>query len=175
MMIVTHEMSFARAICNRVFYMDQGGIHEDGTPDQIFDHPQRERTRQFIQKLKVLEIRIDSYHKDYLSINSEIDQYCQKSMIPSRMGYRIHLIFEELVQNILLPELPEPEILITVEYSQEKDLTEMTALYNGRHFDPADSNNELSYTLLKNIAQEIIYSAHEEGKFTNSIRFIVTE
>ena len=47
MMIVTHEMSFARAICNRVFYVDEGGIYEDGTPEQIFDHPEKELTRRF--------------------------------------------------------------------------------------------------------------------------------
>jgi len=41
MMIVTHEMNFARAISNRIFYMDEGGIYEEGTPEQIFDHPQR--------------------------------------------------------------------------------------------------------------------------------------
>lgn len=35
MMIVTHEMNFARAISNRIFYMDEGGIYEDGTPEQI--------------------------------------------------------------------------------------------------------------------------------------------
>ena len=42
MLIVTHEMNFARFICNRVFYMDEGGIYEDGTPEQIFEHPQKE-------------------------------------------------------------------------------------------------------------------------------------
>ena len=55
MMIVTHEMNFARSICNRVFYMDQGVIFEDGTPKQVFDHPLKEQTRRFIRKLKVLE------------------------------------------------------------------------------------------------------------------------
>ena len=39
MMIVTHEMNFARAISNRVFYMDEGGIYEDGTPEQILSIP----------------------------------------------------------------------------------------------------------------------------------------
>ena len=57
-MIVTHEMNFARAISNRIFYMDEGGIYEDGTPEQIFEHPQRENTRRFIEKLKVLELNI---------------------------------------------------------------------------------------------------------------------
>ena len=49
MMIVTHEMNFARAICNRVFYMDQGGIYEEGTPEQIFESPAKELTRRFIR------------------------------------------------------------------------------------------------------------------------------
>lgn len=52
MMIVTHEMKFAQEVSNRVFYMDDGGIYEDGTPEQIFEHPEKELTRRFIQKFK---------------------------------------------------------------------------------------------------------------------------
>ena len=44
MIIVTHEMNFARALCYRIFYTDEGGIYEDGTPDEIFDSPKREKT-----------------------------------------------------------------------------------------------------------------------------------
>ena len=40
MVVVTHEMGFAREVANRVFFMDGGGILEEGTPEQIFDHPQ---------------------------------------------------------------------------------------------------------------------------------------
>ena len=45
MMIVTHEMNFARNISTRVFYMDEKGIYEDGTPQQIFENPQRPKTK----------------------------------------------------------------------------------------------------------------------------------
>ena len=79
MMIVTHEMNFARAISNRVFFMDEGGIYEEGTPEQIFDHPQKERTRRFIQKLKVLEFDIDRTGFDFLRWGAEIDRYCQQN------------------------------------------------------------------------------------------------
>lgn len=48
MVIVTHEMSFAKAISNRVIFMADGYIVEEGTPEQIFDHPEQERTRQFL-------------------------------------------------------------------------------------------------------------------------------
>lgn len=49
MMIVTHEMSFAREVSNRIFYMDEGLIYEEGSPEQIFDHPRKEKTRRFIR------------------------------------------------------------------------------------------------------------------------------
>ena len=51
MVVVTHEMGFAREVANRVFFMDGGGILEEGTPEQIFDHPQKERTKAFLSKV----------------------------------------------------------------------------------------------------------------------------
>ena len=51
MIVVTHEMGFAREVANRVFFMDGGGILEEGTPEQIFDHPQEERTKTFLSKV----------------------------------------------------------------------------------------------------------------------------
>ena len=48
MLVVTHDMRLARDLATRVFFMDQGGIYEDGTPEQIFTNPQKERTRQFV-------------------------------------------------------------------------------------------------------------------------------
>ena len=51
MVVVTHEMGFAREGANRVFFMDGGGILEEGTPEQIFDHPQEERTKTFLSKV----------------------------------------------------------------------------------------------------------------------------
>ena len=51
MVVVTHELGFAREVANRVFFMDGGGILEEGTPEQIFDHPQEERTKTFLSKV----------------------------------------------------------------------------------------------------------------------------
>ena len=49
MVIVTHEMSFARAVSNRVVFMDGGYIVEEGTPEEVFGNPKQERTKQFLQ------------------------------------------------------------------------------------------------------------------------------
>ncbi|MCI8285533.1 MAG: amino acid ABC transporter ATP-binding protein [Firmicutes bacterium] len=51
MVIVTHEMGFAREAADRVFFMDQGYVMEQGTPDQIFNNPQNERTKSFLSKV----------------------------------------------------------------------------------------------------------------------------
>lgn len=50
MLIVTHEMAFAREVAHRVVFMEQGVIAEEGPPEQIFINPQQERTRQFLQR-----------------------------------------------------------------------------------------------------------------------------
>ena len=51
MVIVTHEMGFAREVADRVFFMDQGYIMEEGSPEQIFNNPKNERTKNFLSKV----------------------------------------------------------------------------------------------------------------------------
>ena len=48
MVIVTHEMGFAREVADRILFMDGGVIAEEGTPEEVFDHPKNERTKQFL-------------------------------------------------------------------------------------------------------------------------------
>ncbi|MGN0527161.1 MAG: amino acid ABC transporter ATP-binding protein [Acutalibacteraceae bacterium] len=52
MVIVTHEMSFAKAVSTKVIFMDDGVIAEEGTPEEVFDNPKSERTRAFISKFE---------------------------------------------------------------------------------------------------------------------------
>ena len=51
MVIVTHEMGFAKEVGDRVFFIDQGIILEEGTPDEIFNHPKNQRTQDFLSKV----------------------------------------------------------------------------------------------------------------------------
>ena len=51
MVVVTHEMGFAREVGTRILFMDEGKILESGTPQQIFDNPQNERTKSFLSKV----------------------------------------------------------------------------------------------------------------------------
>jgi polar amino acid transport system ATP-binding protein len=51
MIVVTHEMSFAREVASRVLFMDGGYVQEEGTPEEIFTNPQNERTKAFLSKI----------------------------------------------------------------------------------------------------------------------------
>lgn len=56
MVVVTHEMGFAREVADRVVFMDGGIILEEGTPEQVFEHPENDRTREFFNSI----LRLDS-------------------------------------------------------------------------------------------------------------------
>lgn len=51
MLVVTHEMSFAKDVASKVIFMDEGVIVEEGTPDEIFTNPKEERTKQFLRRI----------------------------------------------------------------------------------------------------------------------------
>jgi ABC-type polar amino acid transport system ATPase subunit len=55
MMIVTHEMTFARHSSDRVLFFDQGSVIEDGAPEQIFSRPACERTREFLGSVRGMD------------------------------------------------------------------------------------------------------------------------
>ena len=170
MIIVTHEMKFAREICNRVFYMDQGGIYEDGTPEQIFDDPKKERTRQFIRHLKVLEYSINSQDFDFIGFNTQIEEFGRKHRISQRKIYNIQAYIEEMCVQIVLPQLKSPfEILVTIEYSEEKDDADVVIRYSGTAFDPTKTNNDLSFLLAKKATESIVYSFDGERKLPNRV------
>ncbi len=54
MVVVTHEMAFAKDVASKVIFLDQGVIAEEGTPDEIFNHPKVKRTQDFLSRFNVL-------------------------------------------------------------------------------------------------------------------------
>ena len=170
MVIVTHEMKFAREICNRVFYMDQGGVYEDGTPEQIFDNPQKERTRQFINQIKVLEYPITSKSFDFIGLNTQIEEFGRKHRISQRGIYNIQAYIEEMCVQIILPQLKDHfEMLVTIEYSEENDDADVMIRYDGDSFDPTQTDNDLSLLLAKKATAEIVYQYDPEQSLSNLV------
>lgn len=174
MIIVTHEMKFAREICNRVFYMDEGGIYEDGPPEQIFDNPKKERTRQFIRHLKVLEYTIRSKGFDFIGLNTQIEEFGRKHRISQRTILRIQSYIEEMCVQILLPQMEDGfEMQITVEYSEEQDRAEILIRYGGEERDPMKTDNDLSLLLAKNAAEQIQHGYDPDQPLGNRVHALI--
>ncbi len=97
MLVVTHEMNFARDVSNRIFYMDKGYIWEDGTPEQIFEHPKTNEARVFINRIRGLHFDIESKDYDLYKFNSMIEQFGAKYFFSEeRITSLLHVVEETL-------------------------------------------------------------------------------
>ena len=168
LLIVTHEMKFARAICNRVFYLDEGGIYEDGTPQQVFDAPKGEKTRRFVRGLRVLELNIESRDYDFLGMAGEIVRYCNRNQIPPRLANRIQLTFEEAAQ-LLVPALELPRLRAVCEYSEQAESAEWTIQYAGPRLDATRAKDDLAQSVLKGMTEAEDYAYDEAQPLPNRL------
>lgn len=118
MLIVTHEMNFAKEVANRVFYLDQGLLYEEGTPDQIFNNPQKDRTRQFIQKLKVANVHVDLDALDLPSVMAVINDFCVKNAIVRKGSLTAQLVAEEFLL-VVQKHMKKRELDLQIEYASK--------------------------------------------------------
>ncbi len=133
MLVVTHEMRFARNVSNRIFFMNQGIIYEEGRPEQIFEHPMRDKTRQFINHLQVFETRMTAKDCDFLALITWLEQFAFGHMISRKLVNRMLTLTEELCYDTILPTLKNDEgIDISFEYSDRgSGSVDMTISYPG--------------------------------------------
>ncbi len=159
MMIVTHEMSFAREVSNRVFFMDEGVIYEEGTPEEIFEAPKKDKTRQFIRRLKVFETSFRKKSFDSPGQFSGIEQFGIRQMINRRLINSMLTVAEELCMQIILPTLGrEDELHLLFEYSDTgRGSVDMEVSYPGRDVNPLEEGDPLSVTLIRKVCGALDY------------------
>lgn len=137
MMIVTHEMKFARDVSTRIFYMDQGTIYEEGSPEQIFDAPKRELTKIFVKRLKLFEREITSRQFDFIEMNTAIEEFGRRQLIAQRDIVGMQIIFEELCVQTLLPYMEETfSVVFSAAVSELDGHCSVAVTYGGDSFDP---------------------------------------
>ncbi len=162
MMIVTHEMDFAKKISNRVLFMYDGYVYEEGTPKQIFEHPQKEMTRKFIQRLTTLTYKIDSPDFDMEHVSDELQSYGEKLLIEAERLSKLTLALEEICINNIATYSDHPDILVLIEYSEKLDVLTTLIRYNGERFDCSESASILFQNLLQEPTTEVKYNDNKE-------------
>jgi polar amino acid transport system ATP-binding protein len=171
MLIVTHEMAFAKDVSNRVFYMDERSVYESGTPEEIFENPQKEKTRAFVSRLKTLELEIHSAKFDLLEQVSQIELFCNKYSIDRRTIHKSQMVFEEISMYLLqncFDQNETPSILINVGYLEREKAVEIVISYDGKlrnlfaeSDDEAADDDELGLMMIRRMTKSVEYTVKD--------------
>lgn len=172
MMIVTHEMRFAKSVANRVLFLNNGEVYEDGTPEQIFEHPQREFTRKFIFRIK--EENIDLTPKTYSLPDciAQLSSFISRNCISTKSASRMYSIFEEMVAINLIPHLQDDDnINVHFEYSEIDNSIKMDVKYTGKTINVEELMDSISKSIIQHYTISIKHEklTGEDG-FTNMIK-----
>ncbi len=167
MVIVTHEMEFARNISHRIFYMDEGIIYEEGTPETIFGNPQREKTRAFIHRIRSLRYHISSSDFDLYALNGEMEAFCEKHMIPKKTSDYV----VQVVEESLILQKDYENIDLSLSYGEKDGEVELLIESSGMPFNPLDEDaleDVIGLNIIRSRCKSLKYS-YEQGRNTLSL------
>ena len=178
MLVVTHEMRFARDASTRVFYMDRGELWEAGPPEQIFDHPKREETYEFIFRVRSWEWEIRDLDYDYAAMEASLRTFCSRQFLGRRITNECQLVMEELSSHVLVPAArslgmsdPQVRYRISVEEGGQKANVDVRFEELVR----AGFDASAAFAGSDNITLDLLRSAtseHEESQ-SGSARFVI--
>lgn len=178
MLLVTHDMNFARNVSNRVFYMDEGGVYEDGTPEQVFGNPQREKTRRFIRRISSLTLNIVDGEFDYPKTISDIENFAARQGLDVRMGHKLQMIFEELCA-IYFPKRAGESFCASVvfEYNKENEAVILSIDHNAGEVSQEEMLSDLSFVIVRRLVSELNQTVVEDesGAQKHRMTLIVRE
>ena len=152
MLIVTHEMKFARDVSTRIFFMNEGIIYEDGTPEQIFDNPERSATKAFVQRIhkQVFEVNTDSPDFDPFEMGTEMSRFCMKYGIP-QYGESASVVLREMLRYHLADY---KDITVRLSYGEIKDVAALDFMIKDLDHSPLTPGMDLNR--VKEYSKDII-------------------
>jgi polar amino acid transport system ATP-binding protein len=162
MVIVTHEMELARNIPDRVFYLDDGIIYEEGTPQQIFEYPQKEKTRAFINRIRSFTYHITSREYDLYAMNAEFETFCDKHMLSARSCNYIISLAEEVLA--LQPDFSD--INLSLNYTEKDGSLLFICESSGEKtnvLEDGKQEDDIGIILIKSRCESVDYK-YEHGK-----------
>lgn len=161
MLIVTHEMNFAREVAERVLFFADGGIYEQGTPAEIFDAPKREKTVSFIHKIKYFSYEITQRNFDLMQLQGGIQNFGEKYGLDQKRTYRLQMCCEELIYELLDRCYPNQEAVsmsLSISHAELDGTTQIDVECGGARYNPFEQNEDsLGVMILKNTSRQLDY------------------
>ena len=161
MLIVTHEMKFARDVSTRIFFMSEGVIHEDGTPQQIFENPRRSATKAFVQRIRKELFEVDGPDFDVPGMETSIRQFCIKYNIAQHTETALE-ICRLMMDDIMASYRP---MTVRITYSELSAVAALDFMVEGLETSPlqAADVNPASMEQLRGLCKSIIEEPTTRG------------
>lgn len=145
MLIVTHEMNFAKEVANRVLFFADGGIYEQGTPAEIFDAPKKEKTVAFIHKIKYFTYEIARKDFDLMQLQGGIQNFGEKYGLDQNRTYRLQICCEELIYELLAhcyPSGDAVDVKLSVSHAESDGATRIALSCGGAGYNPFEQDED---------------------------------
>ena len=123
MCIVSHEMQFVRDVSTRILFLYDGVVYEEGTPEQIFDNPQKPVTRAFINRIRTFEAKLENRRFDLYGLFGKIHTFCAKYGVVGATLDKVQHVTEEMLCGIMPFNGP---VVLTMEYSEKTSVLSLT-------------------------------------------------
>ena len=145
--IVTHEMRFARNIASNILFLAEGGVYEEGSPDQIFDNPQKDLTRRFIYRSRMYEEALNKTDIDIYELCSRIRQYAIAYGLTRKQSKGIEYFCEELIYPLIMFN----NAVLRIIADENRNEYSITAEFKGLNKDPLSLEciDELGLSIVK--------------------------
>ena len=145
--IVTHEMRFARNIASNILFLAEGGVYEEGSPDQIFDNPQKDLTRRFIYRSRMYEEALNKTNIDIYELCSRIRQYAIAYGLTRKQSKGIEYFCEELIYPLIMFN----NAVLRIIADENRNEYSITAEFKGLNKDPLSLEciDELGLSIVK--------------------------
>ena len=145
--IVTHEMRFARNIASNILFLAEGGVYKEGSPDQIFDNPQKNLTRRFIYRSRMYEEALNKTDIDIYELCSRIRQYAIAYGLTRKQSKGIEYFCEELIYPLIMFN----NAVLRIIADENRNEYSITAEFKGLNKDPLSLEciDELGLSIVK--------------------------
>ena len=159
MLIVTHEMKFARDVSTRIFFMNEGIIYEDGTPQQIFENPVHSATKAFVQRIRKVVFEVDGPDYDMLGVHSQMDAFCNKYHIADKGVAAGRIV--DLVAGKVMPTAYPYTLRLT--YSELNDVASLDVMKERLEASPLQGADAGVAEELRRLCREIVEEPTTRG------------
>ena len=159
MLIVTHEMKFARDVSTRIFFMNEGIIYEDGTPQQIFENPVHSATKAFVQRIRKAVFEVDGPDYDMLGVHSQMDAFCNKYHIADK-GVAAGRIVDLVAEKVMPTAYP---YTLRLTYSELNDVASLDVMKERLEASPLQGADAGVAEELRRLCREIVEEPTSRG------------